>query len=101
LFDAIGMGLGFTLALLSLAIFREALGAGTFAGIRIMPASYQPAIIMILAPGAFFTFGIIMACINLYRIKTAKPGEKPKMVEPGCANCSLRDNCAAAATTAE
>jgi len=101
LFDGIGMGIGFTVALMSLAIFRELLGAGTLFGVRVMPASFQPAIIMILAPGAFFTMGIIMAGINLYRLRKAKPGEKPKMVEPGCANCSLRGNCAAAASSAE
>ncbi|KPU43837.1 electron transport complex subunit RnfE [Oxobacter pfennigii] len=101
LFDGIGMGVGFTLALMSLAIFREVLGAGTFFGMRIMPLSYQPAIIMILAPGAFFTMGIIMAGINLYRIKKAKPGEQPKLLEPGCANCTLYDSCAAASKSAE
>lgn len=93
LFDAIGMGLGFTLGLASVAIFREILGAGTLLGFQIMPAGYQPAVIMILAPGAFFTLGIIMAVINLYRIKTAKKGEKPKLVELGCSNCAMRDNC--------
>lgn len=96
LFDAIGMGLGFTLGLTSVAIIREILGAGTLLGIQIMPSGYQPAIIMILAPGAFFTLGIIMAVINLYRIKTAKKGEKPKLVELGCSNCSMRNDCKAA-----
>lgn len=93
LFDAIGMGLGFTLGLLALGVIRELLGAGKIFGMQVMPASYQPAIIMILAPGAFFTLGILMACINLYRIKTTKKGEKPKLVEPGCSTCAMKDTC--------
>jgi Na+-translocating ferredoxin:NAD+ oxidoreductase subunit E len=70
--DAIGMGLGFTLALVVLATFREVLGNGTFYGIQVFPASYEPSIIMILAPGAFITLGIILACLNQYKINKAK-----------------------------
>lgn len=96
LFDAIGIGLGFTIGLASLGIVRELFGAGKLLNFQIMPAGYQPAIIMILAPGAFFTLGILMALLNLYRIKTAKKGEKPKLVELGCSDCAMRDNCNAA-----
>ena len=92
-FDGLGMGLGFTLSLTVLGIIREALGAGTVFGFRVMPAGYKPATIMILAPGAFFTLGILMALINLHRVKTAKAGEKPKMVEPGCAACCHCSEC--------
>ncbi|HBM74798.1 MAG TPA: electron transport complex subunit RsxE [Clostridiaceae bacterium] len=92
-FDGLGIGLGFTLSLTLLGIIREALGVGSIFGFRIMPAAYKPATIMILAPGAFFTLGILMALINLYRMKTAKPGEKPKMVEPKCAACSHCGEC--------
>jgi Na+-translocating ferredoxin:NAD+ oxidoreductase subunit E len=73
--DAIGMGLGFTLALVVLATFREVLGNGTFYGIQLLPASYEPSIIMILAPGAFITLGIILACLNQYKINKAKAAE--------------------------
>ena len=48
-FDGIGMGLGFTVALALIGSFRELLGAGTIFGIQIMPASYQPISIFILA----------------------------------------------------
>lgn len=64
IFDAIGMGLGFTLSLTVLGIIRELLGAGSIFGWHIMPATYQPALIMILPPGAFMTLGILMAIIN-------------------------------------
>lgn len=69
IFDGIGMGLGFTVALTVIGVVREVLGAGTIFGVSIMPASYDPAIIMILAPGAFFTLGILMAVLNAYRAK--------------------------------
>lgn len=91
--DGLGMGLGFTVGLLALGIIREFIGAGTLFGLHIMPGSYKPAIIMILAPGAFFTLGILMALLNVYRIKTAKQGEKPKMVEPGCSGCTMSGVC--------
>ncbi|NLI90535.1 MAG: electron transport complex subunit E [Epulopiscium sp.] len=69
IFDGLGMGLGFTLALTVLGAVRELLGTGKILNIAIMPASYQPAIIMILAPGAFFVLGILMALLNVYRSK--------------------------------
>jgi electron transport complex protein RnfE len=72
LFDGLGMGLGFTLALTVIGSVREILGAGQWFGIQIMPSSYQPAIIMILAPGAFFTLGILMAILNYIRNRNTK-----------------------------
>jgi len=65
--DGIGMGLGFTLSLSVMATFREILGNGTWAGMRVMPHSYNPMLIAILAPGAFFTLGLLMATINLLK----------------------------------
>jgi len=62
--DAIGMGLGFTLALTTIGVIRELFGVGNIFGIRIMPSGYQPIAIMVLAPGAFFTLGILMAIIK-------------------------------------
>jgi H+/Na+-translocating ferredoxin:NAD+ oxidoreductase subunit E len=64
IFDAIGMGLGFTLSLTVLGTIRELLGAGSIFGKQIMPNAYEPALIMVLAPGAFMTLGILMAIIN-------------------------------------
>ncbi|MEG0012705.1 MAG: electron transport complex subunit E [Cellulosilyticaceae bacterium] len=69
MFDGLGMGLGFTVALTIIGIIREILGAGTLFGLSVMPASYDPAIIMILAPGAFFTLGILMALLNVLKTK--------------------------------
>lgn len=70
-FDGLGMGLGFTVALSVLGAVRELLGTGKILNMAIMPAAYQPAIIMILAPGAFFALGILMALLNVYKSKKA------------------------------
>lgn len=89
IFDAIGMGLGFTLALFSIGSVREILGAGQIFGIQIMPEAYKPASIMILAPGAFITLGFLMILLNYINIKKAKKtGEAPKKLEHSCGSCS-------------
>ncbi len=69
MFDGLGMGLGFTTSLTVIGIIREVLGVGELFGMRVMPVSYTPAIIMILAPGAFFTLAILMAILNTIRAK--------------------------------
>ncbi len=67
--DGIGMGIGFTLALTVMATFREILGNGTWAGMRVMPHTYDPMLMAILAPGAFITLGTLMATINMIKEK--------------------------------
>ena len=67
--DALGMGLGFTLALLILASVREILADGTWLGMRVMWESFTPWTIMKLAPGAFLTFGLIVGANNFIRRK--------------------------------
>lgn len=62
--DGIGMGLGFTLALVIISTFREVLGAGTFLGMQIFGAGFKPALIMILPPGGFLVFGLTIAAVN-------------------------------------
>ncbi len=55
--DALGTGVGFTIACLALGVVRELLGSGTLAGVRVLPASFEPWTIMILPGGAFFVLG--------------------------------------------
>ncbi|MFA5104334.1 MAG: electron transport complex subunit E [Candidatus Margulisiibacteriota bacterium] len=62
--DGLGMGLGFTLAISTIGIIREILGNGTILGYSLFGASFNPAIIMILPPGAFITIGFLMAALN-------------------------------------
>lgn len=62
--DGIGMGLGFTIALTVIGAVRELLGAGSIFGLSLFGASYQPALLFILPPGAFLTLGFLMALFN-------------------------------------
>lgn len=80
--DGIGMGLGFTLALTVLGAIRELIGAGTVFGFQLLPAAYEPAIIMILPPGAFITLGLLLALLNkLTDMKEKKDAEKEQKEE--------------------
>jgi electron transport complex protein RnfE len=62
--DGIGMGLGFTIAILAIAVIRELLGQGTIMGINILGANYTPFLIMIMPPGAFLVIGFLIALKN-------------------------------------
>lgn len=62
--DALGMGLGFTLALLSLGITRELLGNGTFWGYPVFGQHYNPLLIFVLPPGAFLVLGLYLGLFN-------------------------------------
>jgi len=65
--DAIGMGTGFTLAMVILASFREILGSGTWLNMNILGTAYQnqPLLIAILAPGAFILLAFILGFFNI------------------------------------
>ena len=63
-FDGLGMGLGFTLALFILGAVREIFGSGAILGFDLFGASYQPMLLMILPPGAFITLGLLLAGMN-------------------------------------
>lgn len=65
--DGLGMGLGFTGALTILGSIREILGAGSIFGLQLFGAGFQPMLIMILAPGAFMTLGLLIALLNYLR----------------------------------
>ncbi|MDD2414317.1 MAG: electron transport complex subunit E [Eubacteriaceae bacterium] len=64
LLDGAGMGLGFTMSLTVLGSIREIIGAGTIFGVQIMSSGYEPALIFIMAPGAFLTLGLSIGLIN-------------------------------------
>jgi Na+-transporting NADH:ubiquinone oxidoreductase subunit D len=73
--DGLGMSLGYSLVLITIAFIREPLGFGTLLGIRVMPGGFVQWTIMIMAPGAFFTLGIL-TWITKYFLPTAKNGEE-------------------------
>lgn len=91
LFDGIGMGLGFTMALTIIGAVRELLGAGSVFGLTIMPASYEPIRIFTSAPGAFFVLAVLTAIQNKVKINGAKKGKDVSRIQSGCGHDCL--NC--------
>jgi electron transport complex protein RnfE len=71
--DAIGQSLGFGLALSAIAAVREILGTGMFFELRVLPTAWPDWVIMVLPPGAFITFGLLIGLVNWYdAARTAK-----------------------------
>ena len=87
-FDGIGMGLGFTLALFLMGSIREILGSGGWMNFNLTADHIDPVAIFMLAPGAFFTFGCLVALIN-YLSK----GRAIKKKEMGCEGCPSAVSC--------
>jgi len=85
-FDGLGMGLGFSFALTCIGLVRELLGAGKVFDHAVMPASYVPINIFVLAPGAFFVLAALTALQNYVRICLKKAGkhEKAAKIQSGC-----------------
>lgn len=69
MFDGLGSGLGFTMALTILGVIREILGSGTIFDISIVPSFWQPALIFILPPGGFMTIACVIAYQNYLKQK--------------------------------
>lgn len=84
LFDGIGMGLGFTVALTMIGALREILGAGQIFGVTVMPDGFVPVSIFIMAPGAFFVLAILTAIQNAVKINGEKKGKDMSKVGSGC-----------------
>ena len=85
--DGLGMGIGFTAAMLLMGTIRELLGAGTVFGVPILSGIVDPIIIFILPPGGFFVFGMLIALANKLNAK------KGKVVKTDCATCPMHKNC--------
>ena len=84
--DAIGMGLGFTVALTLAGSLREILGKGTFFGMQVFPESVSPVAIFGQAPGAFLVIALFIAIMNAIGIKTR---QKQLVENDGCSgNCA-------------
>lgn len=67
--DGIGMGIGFTLALCVMAAIRELLGNGSLMDIKLVGENAKTILIFILPPGAFMTFGYLIAIMNVIKRK--------------------------------
>ena len=118
LFDGIGMGLGFTFALILLGGFREIIGAGSFAGIPLIPDEFHISL-FVLPPGAFLVMAFLVAAMQYYQdpdrgkkkaaypsledVKTVvvKPAPKPVAPKPAVEAKAPAPKPAAAAKAAE
>lgn len=69
--DGLGMGVGVILALVFMSGIREILGAGTFLNKPIFGAGFEPALILILPPGGFLVYGLMIALFNKLTAKKA------------------------------
>ncbi|MBQ3906808.1 MAG: electron transport complex subunit E [Lachnospiraceae bacterium] len=85
-FDGLGMGLGFSFALTCIGAVRELLGAGKIFDTMVLPKSYVPINIFVLAPGAFFVLAALTALQNYIRIRLKKAGkaDKAAKIQSGC-----------------
>lgn len=70
--DGLGMGLGFTLALILIGSIRELIGNGSIFGITLLGAAYEPMLLFVLAPGGFITYGLLLGIINAVTAHSAK-----------------------------
>lgn len=77
-FDALGMGVGFTVALIVLGAVREVLGNGSIFDLRVMPQGYTNWVVMVLPAGAFITLGLLVGIFNVIdnKVKKKKQGEQ-------------------------
>ncbi|MBO5492378.1 MAG: electron transport complex subunit E [Pyramidobacter sp.] len=98
--DGLGMGLGFTLALIVIGGVREIVGAGTFFGLNLFGGLYEPALLAILAPGGFITLGILMGIFRQFQLrKEAKADPAAACAYDGwndlsaCAGCAMAAAC--------
>ena len=84
LFDGIGMGLGFTIGLTSIGLVRELIGSGKIFGLAVLPASYEPVSIFVMAPGAFFVLALLTGLQNKVKLNMAKKGKDVSKIQSGC-----------------
>ncbi len=100
--DGVGMGIGFTLALILIGSIRELIGAGSIFGVQVFaPSFYQPALLAILAPGGFITLGILMSIMHQFKIRKEMKALTPVTESTydgwaeldSCSGCALASAC--------
>lgn len=94
--DGVGMGLGFTIALLAMAVVREVFGAGTFAGIEIPFLIDHTISYLTKAPGGMLVYGLLIAVVALIT-----KGKYPKKKSFGCAGCPNAGVCTSCTAVGE
>ncbi|MEO1768233.1 electron transport complex subunit RsxE [Candidatus Enterococcus ferrettii] len=83
--DGLGMGVGFTMALLCMGGIRELIGSGTLLGFSITAGFVPPMTIMLLPPGGFFVFGMLVMVANKLGDRTTK--------QVDCSACPISEAC--------
>lgn len=83
--DGLGMGVGFTAALLLMGIIRELLGSGSIFGVQLLPVQI---LIFILPPGGFFVFGMLIMLANKLNTRAGR-----KVKNTPCDGCPMAANC--------
>ena len=91
LFDGLGMGLGFTIALVIIGSIRELLGAGSIFGIA-LPGNFEPIAFFVRAPGAFLVLAIVVAIMNAIGIKS-RANKVVEGCDGCCASCASSSGC--------
>ncbi len=99
--DGLGMGLGFTATLTVMGAIRELLGAGSLFGLPVTAKFIDPMLVMILPPGGFFVFGILVAASNALAKRAGKKPVTATGCQGGCAGCPLAAQGVEAAETAK
>ncbi len=89
--DGLGMGVGFTLAMLAVSSLREIFGSGTWFGMDVCPDFMEPMAIFIYPAGGFFVLGCVIALVN-------KISKRSAPAATGCAACPNKDGCAGGCT---
>ena len=88
--DGLGMGVGFTISLVLMSAVRELLGAGTLAGIQVMPEFIEPMIIMVTPPGGFAVLGVLIAAsVALEQHRARKEGRPAVVADSPCDGCAI------------
>jgi len=80
--DALGMGMGFTAALLWIGVLREILGAGTLFGVSLFPAGFQTWTVMVLPSGGFLAMALWLLLVNWIRDRQDTAAKANKGARP-------------------
>jgi len=80
--DALGMGVGFTVALLWIGVVREILGSGSLFGVALFPDTFQTWTIMVLPSGGFFAMAMWLLLVNWLNERTAEAEKRAQEATP-------------------
>ena len=78
--DGLGMGMGFTIALVIMGAIRELIGNGSVFGMNVLGNSYEPMLLIVLASGGFLSYGLLLGIFNLI-VKKSEEKRKRKEAE--------------------